>query len=100
MSVASPPPAGAWAQGLSDPVAVARTARQEVIDRIPWWWRALRRATFLQAVEVYVRAVLIAYHRGEIEGWPPGLDGAPTMDMALQPRRRRRTRARSVERAS
>lgn len=90
-------PAG-WESSLEDPVALALLARAEVWARIPWWWRRLRRLTLMHAIEVYTQAVLRAYHRGAIEGWPPNADGTPTVDATLQPRRRRAVRARTTGR--
>jgi len=78
-----------WTAALNDPVGAALRAREDVWARMPWWWR-LRRVKFMQAVEVYVQAVLRAYARDAIQGWPPGPDGTPTVDTGLLPRYRRR----------
>lgn len=73
-----------------DPVAVALRAREEVHRLLPrrWWWPwSTRRMLAQHAVEVYVQAVLRAYHKGLVDGWPPGY-----VDHALLPRRRRTVR--------
>ena len=79
-----------WTAALHDPVATALRAREDVWNRFPWWMRKLARIKLKQAIEVYVQAVLRAYARGSIQGWPPAPDGTPTVDTGLLPRYRRR----------
>lgn len=86
-----------WASSM-EPVTLALRAREEVWSQMPWWWRPLKRQVFMSLVEAYVRTVLVAFHQGAIEGWPPQPDGTPTVDMALQPRRRVVRRRRIVVR--
>jgi hypothetical protein len=90
MSAAPEPPREGWKASLTDPIGAALRAREDVWAGIPWWWRRLHKLLLKNAVEVYVQAVLRAYVKGAIKGWPPGPDGTPTVDMALRPRRQRR----------